>query len=49
MIEHKNTSLAIKCIKQSYDSPNELVSMMETFRQMVKLASRLALKTTVPH
>ncbi|MDE1767449.1 MAG: transposase, partial [Thaumarchaeota archaeon] len=44
MIEHKNTSLAIKCVKQSYHSPNELVSMMETFRQMVNYCIKIGIE-----
>ncbi|WP_157927955.1 RNA-guided endonuclease InsQ/TnpB family protein [Candidatus Nitrosotalea okcheonensis] len=35
--------MATKCIKQSYQSPPELLSMMETFRQMVNDCIRIGI------
>ncbi|MDE1827504.1 MAG: hypothetical protein KGH83_07935, partial [Thaumarchaeota archaeon] len=39
--------MAIKCVKQSYHSPNELVSMMETFRQMVNYCIKIGMEENI--
>ncbi|MDE1814914.1 MAG: hypothetical protein KGI05_09675, partial [Thaumarchaeota archaeon] len=39
--------MAIKSIKQSYYSPPELISMMETFRQMVNHCIRIGIEENI--
>ncbi|MHB8547251.1 MAG: RNA-guided endonuclease InsQ/TnpB family protein [Nitrosotalea sp.] len=44
MTRHENVSLAMKSITQSYQPTRELLSMMETFRQMVNHCVRIGIE-----